>query len=86
MTSQVPVFTFAPRWKEELVCTCAQGSFVLEMTMGGDTVYLPPGEKWRKLAPEWAKEHWSTLHEQLAKWCAGQRIPLRIDDTATVNL
>jgi hypothetical protein len=34
-------FNFAPRWKEELVCLCALGSFVLEMPIGVTSVYLP---------------------------------------------
>lgn len=37
---QEPI-TFAPRWKEEMVCTMDGNAFVIEMTIGIYTVYLP---------------------------------------------
>ena len=77
-------FEFAPRWREEFDCSCPLGSFVLEMTMGVDTVYLPSAERWAEEAPEWARPLWETLHEQLVAWCRGQRIPLRIEETPSV--
>jgi hypothetical protein len=58
-------YTFEPRWKEELVCTCQEGSFVLDYAMGTPTVYFPAESSWQKVPPEWALLHWSTLHEQL---------------------
>ena len=80
------VFTFQPRWKEELVCSCSRGSFVLEMPMGIATVYLPTAERWPAVAPAWAKEDWTVVHRELAAWCRRERIPLRVDATAQVTL
>jgi len=77
-------YTFQPRWKEELVCTCKQGSFVLELTMGQLTVYLPTEEDWQKRAPAWAKDHWPQLHSQLKSWCAGSNIPLVVMEGAQI--
>ncbi|MGF6418922.1 hypothetical protein ABH900_002425 [Stenotrophomonas sp. AN71] len=37
----MPVFEFKARWKEELVCTSPDGAFVLELSMGTLTAYLP---------------------------------------------
>lgn len=78
------VFTFAPRWKEELVCSCALGSFVLEMTMGKYSVYLPPESMWQTKAPAWARPLWQELHGQLTAWCASERMPLHVDESAMV--
>jgi hypothetical protein len=72
-------FTFTPRWKEELVCSCAEGEFLLDMTMGITAVYLTPEEDWERVAPEWAKGCWKTLHAQLAAWCKECGYPLRIE-------
>ena len=80
------VFTFQPRWKEELVCSCARGSFVLEMPTGVVTVYLPTAERWPAVAPGWAKEDWAVVHRELAAWCLRGRIPLRVDANAHVIL
>ena len=80
------VFTFQLRWKEELVCSCSRGSFVLEMPMGITTVYLPTAERWPAVAPGWAKEDWTVVHRELAAWCRGEQIPLRVDATAQVIL
>ena len=38
-------FEFQPRWREEIVCSCSLGAFILEMTMGVTTVYLPTAER-----------------------------------------
>ena len=83
MTDQAP-YTFTPRWKEELVCSCSAGSFVLEMPMGRISVLLPTEQKWTTVAPDWAKGHWSALRSQLAEWCARYKYPLYIDETAQV--
>jgi hypothetical protein len=45
---------FNPRWKEELVCTMDGRQFIIEMTMGVYTAYLPSETKWEQAAPEWA--------------------------------
>lgn len=79
-----PYMTFQPRWKEELVCTSAAGSFILEMPMGVVSVYYPTEEAWAHRAPEWALPHWSEIQRQLRAWCSAQRIPLYIDDNAQV--
>jgi hypothetical protein len=79
-----PEFTFTPRWKEELVCSCSLGRFVLEMPMGVTSVYLPPEERWQSIAPEWARHHWTALHGQLSSWCSSLGYPLRVDGTAQV--
>jgi len=76
-----PIFSFHPRWKEELVCSCSLGAFVLEMPMGVTSVYMPTEERWPTVAPEWARPHWKTLHSQLEAWCSAQRIPLYLDNT-----
>jgi hypothetical protein len=75
-------FEFKPRWKEELVCSCALGSFVLDMPMGVVSVYLPAEEHWKEVAPTWALELWNPLYQQLQAWCAAQKIPLHLDATA----
>ena len=74
-------FHFQPRWKEELVCTCDLGSLVLDLTMGVATVYLPNQHVWASIAPDWAKSHWQTLHDQLQTWCSSQNIPLHLSDS-----
>jgi hypothetical protein len=62
-------FTFQPRWKEELVCTCSLGSFILELPMGSLSAYLPPEDTWQAKAPLWAQSLWSKLREELQEWC-----------------
>ncbi len=78
------VFAFQPRWKEELVCSCARGSFILEMPMGVVTVYVPTAERWPAVAPAWAAADWAAFHRQLSDWCQSHRIPLHVDATAHV--
>ena len=77
-------FSFSPRWKEEMVCSCSLGSFILEMPMGITSVYFPTEAAWQQRAPEWARPYWATIHEQLARWCARQKIPLYVKDDAAV--
>lgn len=79
------VYTFQPRWKEELVCTCPFGSLVLDMPMGIVSVYVPTEARWRTVAPVWAIEHWPALHAQLRDWCAQNDIPLHVDASAFVG-
>jgi hypothetical protein len=79
-----PIFTFQVRWKEELVCSCSEGSFVLEMPMGVVSVFVPSQDLWPSKAPTWAKGYWSALHGQLSQWCAAHNLPLHIEDSAHV--
>ncbi len=59
------VYTFSPRWKEELVCSCPTGRLVLELTMGILTIYFPTQKNWRRLAPSWAKNLHDEIHTAL---------------------
>lgn len=77
-------FKFEPRWKEELVGSCSEGTFVLEMTMGELNVFLPTETVWQEKAPSWAKSHWHTVRAQLEQWCSQQKIPLIVEDHAWV--
>ena len=79
-----PQFHFSPRWKEELVVSAAEGSFVLPFWMGRPTVELPSKEVWPDRAPDWAKEHWETLHRALELWCRGNSAALEISDSRTL--
>ena len=78
------MFTFQPRWKEELVCTCASGCFVLELPMGILSAYLPTEEAWKRKAPEWARDLWPQLKTELEAWCGANNARFFIDETATV--
>ena len=69
-------FEFRPQWKEELLCSCALGSFTLDMPMGVMSVYLPIKACWHQVAPPWAAELWDTLRQQLQAWCEEKNIPL----------
>jgi hypothetical protein len=79
-----PTFTFQPRWKEELVCRSALGTFILEMPMGIVSVYVPTESSWKQRAPAWARNHWDTVYVQLQAWCRANKIPLHIDESAGV--
>lgn len=79
-----PQFRFSPRWKEELVVSAAEGSFVLPFWMGRPTVELPSQEVWADRAPVWAKEHWETLHRALELWCRGNGAALEISETGPI--
>jgi hypothetical protein len=76
--------SFHPRWKEELVCRCTGGSFVLEFTMGVPTVYLPNKKRWAEVAPRWAVNSWDALHDKLRLWCEQNGIQLVVDETSGV--
>lgn len=85
MTPDVePVFRFRPRWKEELVVTGPGGRFVLELTMGRLTAYLPTRDAWSGQAPHWAIDLWPSLRSDLERWCAANKAGLEIDPTASV--
>ena len=77
-------FNFQPEWKEKLICSCPLGSVMIEITMGVTTVYLPTAQRWAEQAPEWARSCWEAFHAQLSAWCAGEQIPLVVDDTGNV--
>jgi hypothetical protein len=77
--------TFQPKWKEELVCTMDGTSFVIELTMGVATVYLPSQHKWEASVPDWARDQWERVKADLSDWCQQQDIPLVIDDQAWVE-
>ncbi len=78
-------FQFTPRWKEELVCECAEGKFVVEITMGVLHVYFPAEARWDREAPAWAKGRYVEILAELTQWCATQKIPLTVDDKAWVE-
>lgn len=78
-------FTFTPRWKEELVVSAAPGSFVLCFWMGTPTVELPEKDLWPDRAPDWARDHWDSLHRALSLWCAGNGAALEITSGAWVS-
>lgn len=78
------IFTFQPRWKEELVCTGPGGTFVLELPMGTLSAYLPTEATWTRTAPAWARDLWPTLHAELTTWSVANNAQLIIDDTAGV--
>jgi len=77
-------FTFQPRWKEELVCSCTLGEFVLEMPMGVPSVYIPTESAWQNLAPTWARPYWNLVYVQLVAWCANHGFPLHVDSSASI--
>jgi hypothetical protein len=77
-------FLFQPRWKEELVCTGPGGSFVLELPMGILSVYLPTEDAWRGRAPDWAKDLWPVLHDELQAWCQKNKANFIVDGSARI--
>jgi hypothetical protein len=77
-------FDFAPRWKEELVCTGPGGSFILEFPMGVPSAYLPTEEEWARRSPVWAKDLWPVLRAELEQWCKENKAMFYIDPTAHV--
>ncbi len=85
MTVSEPIFTFEPRWKEELVCSCPLGSLLLSMPMGVVSVRLPSEESWSSSAPEWAKPHWQSFRRQLREWCDQQGVPLSYTENPVVS-
>jgi hypothetical protein len=79
-----PTFAFAARWREELVCTAAGGSFILELAMGELTAYLPTQDAWQQRGPEWARPLWPVLHAELAGWCRENNALLVLDPGAAI--
>ena len=77
-------WTFTPRWKEELVCECAEGKLVIDMTMGVVRVYFPSEERWNTAAPPWARPRYVEILAALREWC-GDKTPLVVDDSGWVQ-
>ena len=73
------IYKFFPKWKEELICQCADGTFILDYDMGSPTVYLPAKNKWATVAPDWSLEQWDTIYAQLTDWCSQNNVTLAID-------
>ena len=80
-----PSFEFKPRWKEELVVSSNNGSFVLDLPMGVLSAYLPTQDIWYEIAPMWAKDSWPELRRELEAWCKENNAKLIIDATAYVG-
>jgi len=80
------VFHFQPRWKEELVVTAKDGSFILELPMGRLSAYLPTELEWQKRAPAWAVSLWPILKSELEDWCRKNDAQFYIDPSADVYL
>lgn len=78
------MFTFSPRWKEELVVSGPGGSFVLELPMGILSAYLPTEATWRSKAPAWAADLWPVLKVELEHWCRANDAGFHIEETASV--
>ena len=85
-------YRFNLRWKEELVCECVEqpgdvavGKLVLEATMGALTVYFPTESVWPSRAPAWALHERNEILCALRSWCEASKIPLVVDDSASVG-
>jgi len=78
------VFSFKPRWKEQLVVRGPGGAFVLELPMGILSAYLPTEAAWREKAPDWVLDLWPQLKAELEEWCRDHKARFHIDETANV--
>jgi hypothetical protein len=76
--------SFAPRWREELVATSADGVLIFEITMGELHVYFPDKTRWLATVPDWAKPQWEIYSEACSNWCKQNKIPLSFVDNALV--
>ena len=79
------MFSFQPRWKEELVCTGPGGSFILELPMGRLSAYLPTEQAWKEKGPRWAVDLWPVLRDELESWCRSNNAQFFIDEKAWVD-
>ncbi len=77
-------FKFQPRWKEELVVSGPDDSFVLELPMGILSAYLSTESVWERRAPAWARDLWPQLKQELKEWCAANKAQFIIDESAGV--
>jgi hypothetical protein len=84
-SDHVSRYTFAPKWKEELICKTIDGSFLIEMTMGITCVYAPTKETWEKNAPDWDKSNYDLFISELEEYCKKQGFPLRQDPSAWIE-
>ncbi len=76
--------SFSPRWREELVATCDEGTLIFELTMGTYHVYFPSEQRWQNAVPVWAKNKWKEFYEECSKWCSANKIPISIVNDAIV--
>ncbi|MCH8498603.1 MAG: hypothetical protein LAT63_08995 [Marinobacter sp.] len=79
-------FQFQPRWKEELVVTGDGGQFILELPMGVLSAYLPTESAWEAKSPEWARNQYVELKQELEEWCKKNKAKFYIDETAGVGV
>ena len=78
-------FSYEPKWKEELIGTCGENSFAVEITMGKSHVYFPLESTWEQKAPAWAKGKWREAREQAEAWAQSHDIPFSVDEAAGVE-
>lgn len=76
--------SFAPRWREELVATCDEGTLVFELTMGTYHVYFPDEHTWHNAVPGWARDKWKLFNKECSQWCSQNKIPITIVGDAIV--
>ena len=74
------VFTFTPRWKEELVVSCPDGTFILDFPMGDPTAILPGSAIWPKVTPGWAHDRRDAVLAELRAWCSANGVRLEIGE------
>jgi hypothetical protein len=79
-------FKFQQRWKEELVVTGDGGQFVLELPMGVLSVYFPTEAAWKAKSPEWAKNQYFELKQELEVWSLKNKAMFHVDETAGVGI
>jgi len=77
------VFQFRPEWKERLVVTGPGGAFELDLPMGILSAHLPSAVAWAETAPDWARDLWPVLHEELTQWCLDHGADLYVSHAAT---
>jgi hypothetical protein len=73
------------RLRMALVVTGPGGAFVLELTMGVLTAYLPTEAACATSAPQWASHLWPARRDELEAWCINVGARLAIDETAHVD-
>ncbi|WP_163831838.1 hypothetical protein [Spartinivicinus ruber] len=78
-------FKFQVKWKEELIVIGEGGQFILELPMGVLSVYLPSESTWQLKAPEWARNSYIELKDELESWCIENKAKLIIEETASVD-
>ena len=80
----MPMFTFQERWKEELVCTGPGGRFVIQLSMGILSAYLPTEAEWKQRGPVWARDLWPQVKAELEQWCIANKAQFFIEPNAFV--